>query len=446
MVSRLLAPALLLALTGPGFDGCQGGPSGGVVPPGTTVACFTDADCTPMACEDVRCIASQCMVVSTMRDGDLDGHAPPPCGDDCDDMDSHVFPGQPELCDGRDQDCDTIVDEDAAPGAITTLLGTASDALSAAAVGDSIVLTDTGFASGVRVRAVDFAGHVGSGVPVIASAIDTVDVGSTTTGGVVVVGRPASSGTDHLVETYPIDITAGVLVVRAPTTVATLTAGLEATRVRVEPAGTSFAVLWDDAMGDRWLTMAAWAAPVHVGTGASVAPFDLASDGTTIAVPSDRTTITFFAVADGTAMGTHAFTSGLAADPLTTAATDYIVGFHDAFDHQLAHMTVASVLPMRAAPSEGSGLPLRVDETALGPLVTRFDPAASHRMGAGVWALLLPETLDSVRADFTPMMVSAGAFGTPIEFDVVASPAGTAVLTNFGNGGSVLTVLACQPH
>jgi hypothetical protein len=29
---------------------------------------------------------------------------------------------------------------------------------------------------------------------------------------------------------------------------------------------------------------------------------------------------------------------------------------------------------------------------------------------------------------------------------VVTSPAGTAILTNFGSEGAVLAVLACQPH
>lgn len=47
-------------------------------------------------------------------DGDMDGHAPlalGSCGDDCNDDDASVFPGQTEICDGHDQDCDGLVDE-----------------------------------------------------------------------------------------------------------------------------------------------------------------------------------------------------------------------------------------------------------------------------------------------------------------------------------------------
>lgn len=39
--------------------------------------------------------------------------APGACGDDCDDTSAKAFPGNPEVCDGVDNDCDGIVDNDA---------------------------------------------------------------------------------------------------------------------------------------------------------------------------------------------------------------------------------------------------------------------------------------------------------------------------------------------
>ena len=39
-------------------------------------------------------------------DEDADGF---PADADCDDNDSSVYPGAPELCDGKDNDCDTVI-------------------------------------------------------------------------------------------------------------------------------------------------------------------------------------------------------------------------------------------------------------------------------------------------------------------------------------------------
>jgi len=50
-------------------------------------------------------------------DADLDGHTSSACGGaDCDDTRSNVFPGAAEVCDGRDNDCDGVVDEGGACG------------------------------------------------------------------------------------------------------------------------------------------------------------------------------------------------------------------------------------------------------------------------------------------------------------------------------------------
>ncbi|MFC1654935.1 hypothetical protein ACFL2F_03925, partial [Myxococcota bacterium] len=60
------------------------------------------------------CVLSVCTSIEDC-DVDGDGHDSTNCpgGDDCDDDDDTVFPGASEICDGKDNDCNTEVDEDA---------------------------------------------------------------------------------------------------------------------------------------------------------------------------------------------------------------------------------------------------------------------------------------------------------------------------------------------
>jgi hypothetical protein len=54
-------------------------------------------------------LSTQWMSCGPDPDEDGDGS---PAGEDCDDTDPLVFPGAPEACDGKDNDCDADVDED----------------------------------------------------------------------------------------------------------------------------------------------------------------------------------------------------------------------------------------------------------------------------------------------------------------------------------------------
>jgi Cys-rich repeat protein len=65
-------------------------------------ACRTNSDCP--AYHD--CVAGLC--VEAVVDADGDGFSPP---EDCDDQDASVNPAAPELCDGKDNNCDGQVDE-----------------------------------------------------------------------------------------------------------------------------------------------------------------------------------------------------------------------------------------------------------------------------------------------------------------------------------------------
>jgi hypothetical protein len=89
-----------------------------------TVVAKTTCDdgdpCTNDACDKHT---GQCQNVHVTLDLDGDGHygplpgtdpgAPGSCGDDCDDTDPRAFPGNKEVCDGVDNDCDGIIDNGA---------------------------------------------------------------------------------------------------------------------------------------------------------------------------------------------------------------------------------------------------------------------------------------------------------------------------------------------
>lgn len=113
-------------------DGCE---------PDCTFTCHVDADCndsdvcngeescdtvdhvctpgTALACDDSNaCTDDQCDpefgCQHPLIDADADGHAASSlgsCGDDCDDNDDAIYDGAPELCDGKDNDCNGQTDE-----------------------------------------------------------------------------------------------------------------------------------------------------------------------------------------------------------------------------------------------------------------------------------------------------------------------------------------------
>jgi hypothetical protein len=155
--------ALLLALAMPGcgartgLDEQRGGAGGydlgeeggaGAAPQATCVLdsdCFDENDrCNPASCVDGRCLplppvvcddgdpctddscdpfTAACSFLPVTFDLDRDGFKGPrpgkkagepgSCGDDCDDTSPLAYPGGKELCDGVDNDCNGIIDDEA---------------------------------------------------------------------------------------------------------------------------------------------------------------------------------------------------------------------------------------------------------------------------------------------------------------------------------------------
>jgi hypothetical protein len=82
--------------------------------------CDDEDPCTKDGCEAA---SGNCTHAPLTFDLDKDGHKGPApghkagdpgsCGDDCDDTSAAAFPGNPEICDGVDNDCNGVVDDNA---------------------------------------------------------------------------------------------------------------------------------------------------------------------------------------------------------------------------------------------------------------------------------------------------------------------------------------------
>ncbi len=155
----------------------------------TIFQCSEHAECEPLnqsrgIAEDA-CVRYQCAVDSRCRlqplDLDRDGHADLVCAgsegcggslpcDDCDDTAASAFPGQSEVCDGVDNDCNLVVDDVASGEASSLTLVSGTDMPTWHVYGQPL--------EGSRVAPVSF----GRGMATYFNVVDRDEVGAQTLG------------------------------------------------------------------------------------------------------------------------------------------------------------------------------------------------------------------------------------------------------------------------
>jgi hypothetical protein len=83
----------------------------GCCAPALDTPCNSHSSCVQDSCEEANKTCSHKVLAG--EDADKDGHLALLCagGDDCDDGDNTIYFGAPELCDGKDNDCNAKVDD-----------------------------------------------------------------------------------------------------------------------------------------------------------------------------------------------------------------------------------------------------------------------------------------------------------------------------------------------
>lgn len=307
--------------------------------------CMSDDECVGMACVGGACVATDVPTV----DEDGDGYAPFPCGMDCRDDNGSVFPGATEICNGLDDDCDGIVDEDA-PGAH-------AEAVTSGLWRATIVGLSADFA---------VVGVNGSGLP--AARVLPVDAPSSrmdvafdsdsppsdgrfaaaTVGDTVIVA--ATGPSDEPPRRYELELVDGDLVASAgPTPIGDR---VGAGSIDIALLGGQEWIVFDTATERLLWRSGAPAELVTLSRGAE-APV-LASDGTRMAVTDGDRDIRFFDT-DGSDAGTQTLPGDFAHRALAPGSGLVYAAYRDAFDHVLTRVTTTAFTSPTTAPGGASG-------------------------------------------------------------------------------------------
>lgn len=433
-VAIALASLLLLG-AGP-FRGCTD-ESARPLPENPSASCFYDADCVPTGCELVRCVAGQCIEVAPFRDEDGDGVAPFPCGEDCNDSDPLIAPGQRELCDLIDQDCDERIDEDASPSALRFPLTTSDPSMAMAAWENGIVISDATFTRrGIRSRRVDLRGELGTIEPLMdtSRAVVRVEADDSFEGAwfAVVLEQESLEGTQELVLQQLRRGEDGAVMSMDPPILRSVR---DVQSLSIFSEGDDVFVGWDEGTDSRHVWSPHWGETVSIAREA-LGALDLAMDGTHIVVATGTRALAFLSRVDGSLVS-EVETSGELVKGQPIASDDGFVWalVNDASGASIQRVDAGMAGPTSVLPGTESHL-FGVELTSDGLVVTRASEAQAR-----AWVLSPAHPTEVVRSWNADEI--SGPAQPIVHVDVTETLNGTAILTNFGAAGSSLAVLAC---
>lgn len=442
-VFLLLASVATLALGGTGpFEGCSGGsmPAPRPLPRDGGESCFEDADCVPEGCEQLQCIAGRCTRTADIRDRDGDGHAPAPCGMDCDDADPAVAPGAREACDLVDQDCDGTTDEGAEPRAILHDLPSIDPTMTSVPWGTNELLVTDARADARSLRARRLAletGRLGASERALdlgpGEAVFLADAAPVEDGALLAVGLEMEGARTLLLVAVGRAADGSVLAAGEPMFRREVP---ELRAVDVAEIAGHVVLAWDEGARRR-VWSPDWPGPVQVGEGLveGLGPLDLATDGVHVVVPDGPARLAYLRPEDGTVAGTQRTSGELAyGAPVASAEGALFVVVRDAVAHSWQRVALGSAGRREIIPGD-VGLGITIDVIPRGLLVTRLE-------ASGTVAFRFNPADERDQQFFGASLIGLSR-GVALDVEVWRIGEGATILTNYGEAGANLAVLAC---
>jgi hypothetical protein len=399
MRRRILLASLVVLLCSAfqarGFSGCGSGPGGGaMLPTGGPEGCFLDEDCPGDACTTRACVAGRCVEVGIL-DRDFDGVSPPPCGEDCDDSNANLYPGALEICDGSDQDCDAVIDEEASAEPVRWIAGRfLSDLPSAVAVrtttGRPEVFVTEALDGVVLVRRLDpFGGELGA-IELMAGGVRSHDLVRQSDGTITLVGLAPDER-----RLYVGDISDRLMVELREVPTGEAAFGVTAAAY---PGGV--AAVWVEGGGEIWLWTSELSGPVRLGPLPETGPLGVSPEGDALVVTARPDLALFVDPRSGivsTARNLDAPRTWAEGAVAAGGAATFVLS-RDAFDLSIARISPTGTLRFTPAPSVPLlGVPGRIDAFGDRVVITRVSSETSSGAQIGILdgSLLLRASFDT---------------------------------------------------